>query len=381
MKKHLLYYVVLLGISLILGLSLIGCSSDNTTNPTGGGSGNNSGNDTNPPKSGGGFGVSGLLFENNLVMWFRENSGDRSELFPQMYFTRVDAANFPVWGTFPIDQVVSGGVPRDGILALVEPRFVQPNSSELSYLSDSDLVLGAVINGQAKAYPENIFWWHEIANDIIGGVPVIMTLCPLTGTGLLFRAPADGNTVDQLELLPVIETTWEMWKQLYPETIVISENAGNRNYSLYPYGGYRNENSSPLFPIATRPIDRRYPPKHTVLGLLVGEAQKAYPFARLEEKPVVNDHVNGTDVLIVSDLNARLAIPYDRAVNGQVLSFNLNSEDPFQMKDSKTGSVWNIKGEAISGQLVGTRLKQISAYTAFWFAWSTFWPQSQVFEN
>ena len=51
------------------------------------------------------------------------------------------------------------------------------------------------------------------------------------------------------------------------------------------------------------------------------------------------------------------------------------------MTDYKTGSIWNIKGEAISGELAGVRLRQIPAYNAFWFAWSIFWPQTQVFEN
>ena len=56
------------------------------------------------------------------------------------------------------------------------------------YLSDRDLVLGVVINGEARAYPLNIGWWHEIVNDKIGGRPISVTFCPLTGTGLVFDA-------------------------------------------------------------------------------------------------------------------------------------------------------------------------------------------------
>ncbi|MDL1879062.1 DUF3179 domain-containing protein, partial [Cytophagia bacterium CHB2] len=156
MKKHLFYF-------LLVSLSLCAaCNNDNSANPL---------DDKNSNGSSGkaGFGVSGLLFENNLVMWDREHQGSRSELFPQMYFTRADAANFPTWNTFPSSQMVSGGVPRDGIPALTNPKFVEPASSEASYLRDTDIVLGTVINGEAKAYPENILWWHEIVNDAIGG--------------------------------------------------------------------------------------------------------------------------------------------------------------------------------------------------------------------
>ncbi len=111
MKKLFFYFLA------ISSLLLVSCNSDQPL-------GSNDG--ANPSKSG--FGVSGLLFENNLVMWDRENQGSRSELFPQMYFTRADAADFPTWDTFPSNQMVSGGPPRDGIPALTNPRIVSSTS-------------------------------------------------------------------------------------------------------------------------------------------------------------------------------------------------------------------------------------------------------------
>ncbi len=356
---------------LVTLFALWGCSSSDSSN----------GNIVTPgPTTKTGFGVSGLLFENNLVMWFRETDGKQSELFPQMYYTRADADNFPVWNNFPQDDVVSGGVPRDGIPALVNPLFVSANSNDADYLADDDLVLGVVINGEIKAYPHNILWWHEIANDVIGGEKIIATLCPLTGTGMIFKAPADGNTARELELLPVIETTWRNWQKLYPNTRVISKNTGvNRNYTQYPYNNYRVENTNPLFSLRTGNIDTRFLPKHNLLGLRVGDQQKAYPFSRLDGKPVVNDTFNGLDVLIVSDLPERLAIPYERRVDGQNLTFRVTATAPFAMKDDQTQTTWNIKGEATSGPLAGSRLKQIPAHNAFWFAWAVFWPQTLVF--
>ncbi|MFQ5628272.1 MAG: DUF3179 domain-containing (seleno)protein, partial [bacterium] len=231
-------------------LFLSACKGDSPT-----GTNDGSGSGITPPSenlSSQGFGVSGLLFENNLVMWDRESGGSRNELFSQMYFTRLDASDFPVWGTFPSRFLVSGGVPRDGIPALVEPRFVPVGSIELDYLHDDDLILGAVINRVPKAYPENILWWHEIINDNIGGVDVVMTLCPLTGTGMLFRSPANTDNVDELELLPVVETTWKKWRELYPNTTALSKDTRfNRDYTAYPYASYRDENVPPLFGIHT----------------------------------------------------------------------------------------------------------------------------------
>lgn len=367
--------LILIATSFIL---ISGCSNNLPTNSAGGGNSGFTPHDENLTNTG--FGVSGLLFENNLVMWDRENDGSRNELFSQMYFTRLDASDFPVWGAFPSRYLVSGGVPRDGIPALVDPRFVTAGSIELDYLHNDDLVLGAVINGVVKAYPENILWWHEIINDNIGGVDVIMTLCPLTGTGMLFRAPANSNNVDRLELLPVVETTWQKWREMYPNTQAVSKNTNyNRDYTVYPYSTYRDENVPPLFGIRTSPIDSRFPPKHTILGLIFDDVQKAYPFSRLEDNPVINDHVNGREILIVSQLNARLAVPYDRAIDDNVLTFRIEKTEPFTISDNETGSLWDIKGHAISGPLNGKQLDQLPAHNAFWFAWSVFWPQTLVF--
>lgn len=97
--NHLSYMIKTLGLLVsLVSLGFWGCNED-TVNPNGGGN-------TNVPTVG--FGVSGLLFENNLVMYFRGNDGSSSELFPQTYFTRSDAQNYPVWGQFPLNLVVSG---------------------------------------------------------------------------------------------------------------------------------------------------------------------------------------------------------------------------------------------------------------------------------
>ena len=146
----------------------------------------------------------------------------------------------------------SGGVPRDGIPAMTNPQVVAPQ--EAHYLSDSDLVLGVVINGEARAYPHNLGWKHEIVNDQLGGQYICVTFCPLTSTGLVFDGTApDSSQIElgvsgmlinsnlvmydrrdeetlypqmiyagisgkhrgqSLTLLPVVETTWGLWRGL-----------------------------------------------------------------------------------------------------------------------------------------------------------------------
>ena len=73
--------------------------------------------------------------------------------------------NFLNVASFPSNQVVSGCSGADCIPALTDPSSVGAGDSGASYLVESDIVLGVVINGEAKAYPHNIGWWHEIVND------------------------------------------------------------------------------------------------------------------------------------------------------------------------------------------------------------------------
>jgi hypothetical protein len=81
----------------------------------------------------------------------------------------------------PLDQIVSGGPPLDGIPSIDDPKFISIQDAN-KYLEDSELVLGLSINGDVRAYPLQILVWHEIVNDNIGSVPVAVTYCPLCFT-------------------------------------------------------------------------------------------------------------------------------------------------------------------------------------------------------
>ena len=70
-------------------------------------------------------------------------------------------------------EILSGGPPKDGIPAILEPKFVAPGNA--AYLEDSDDVIGLKIGNESKAYPIKILNWHEVVNDTIGGVPVAVT--------------------------------------------------------------------------------------------------------------------------------------------------------------------------------------------------------------
>jgi hypothetical protein len=73
----------------------------------------------------------------------------------------------------PQKEILSGGPPKDGIPAILEPKFL--NADQATFLKDSDQIIGVKIGGIAKAYPIKILNWHEVVNDTIDIVPVAVT--------------------------------------------------------------------------------------------------------------------------------------------------------------------------------------------------------------
>jgi hypothetical protein len=73
--------------------------------------------------------------------------------------------------TIPLEDIMSGGPPRDGIPALTNPRYVKVGDAE--FMKDNEQVLGVYLNGIARAYPTRILSWHELVNDEFGDLPVL----------------------------------------------------------------------------------------------------------------------------------------------------------------------------------------------------------------
>jgi len=87
--------------------------------------------------------------------------------------------------SIPLKEILDGGPPKDGIPALYDPEFV--SAREANFLQQQDRILGLEINGEAKAYPIKILNWHELVNDHVGGKAVLVSYCPLCGTGMAYN--------------------------------------------------------------------------------------------------------------------------------------------------------------------------------------------------
>jgi len=249
--------------------------------------------------------------------------------------------------TIPLDEIRQGGPPKDGIPAILTPTFVE--AREATFLQAQDRVLGFTRGGEAKAYPINILNWHEVVNDTINGQPVVITYCPLCGSGIGFHRQVKGKTYtfgvsgllyqsdmlmydhqteslwSQLEMTAVAgpltgavlshvfleHTTWEAWRQDHPTTKVLSTQTGHRrDYSRDPYLGYAGRMDL-MFPVNHE--NNLHHPKEWVVGVEVDGVAKAYPFVELDKTSgQIRDQVKGSTIFIEFDPQARSAVVFDR---------------------------------------------------------------------
>lgn len=219
--------------------------------------------------------------------------------------------------TIPVDEIHSGGPPRDGIPSIDKPRFEGVEAAD-RWLKAGDVVISLSLEGERRAYPLRILVWHEIVNDRFGERPVAVTYCPLCGTAMAFDARVDGSRrtfgvsgllynsdvlmYDRqteslwsqlamkavsgpaegtpLELLPSVHMEWGKWKETYPQGRVLSRKTGSsRNYGRTPYKSYEKTERL-MFP--ARKYRDELKNKTWIVGLHLGDYSAAFPLGELK---------------------------------------------------------------------------------------------------
>lgn len=308
-----------------------------------------------------------------------------------------------------LQQGCPGG--KDCIPSIDDPQFQSADSA--TWLRPNDTVIGVEIDGETKAYPLRILNVHEIVNDDLAGRPIAVTYCPLCRSGLVFSRRAAGTELEfgvsgqlhnanlvmydrqtetywsqvegeavvgplvpeRLEPLPSSITTWRQWREAHPDTRVLSRNTGiypSETYETNPYAGY--ENSSRVGP-GVDEVDGRLPPKEIVHGVTVGETAKAYPEDIVTERDVINDEVGGVQVVVLEDQRDGGVDVFVRRIDTESLTYSLEDDS---LVDGD-GNRWSFDGEALEGPHEGEQLERLPTHGFFWFAWSSFHPETDIY--
>lgn len=124
-----------------------------------------------------------------------------------------------------LSEIFSGGPPKDGIPSIDDPSFVAVDEADLP---DIEPVIGFGVGDDMRAYPLRVMMWHEIVNDVVGGVPVAVTFCPLCNASMVFDRRVDGQVLDfgttgklrHSDLVMYDRQSESWWQQFLGEAIV-----------------------------------------------------------------------------------------------------------------------------------------------------------------
>jgi hypothetical protein len=328
-------------------------------------------------------------------------------------------------------DIVAGGPPPDGIPPIDRPRFQAAGT--VDWLAAAEPVAVVELGGDAKAYPLQILVWHEIVNDIVGGVPVTVTYCPLCNTAVTFRRPTVAGKVttfgtsgrlyrsnlvmydratrslwpqalgvavtgeltgQRLQRIATQLVAWRDFRVAFPSGRVLSRDTGHRRpYGENPYPLYDRKGSQP-FLFDGRP-DGRLDAVERVLGVSQGDQHLAVPYLRLAGRAqggvaAANLELGGAPMLVLwrsgvtSALDRRriaasrdvgAAAAFSRRVGGRALTFHARGG---RVTDQQTGSTWDQFGRAVAGPLTGTQLAPATAMDSFWFDWAAFHPDTAI---
>ncbi len=181
-----------------------------------------------------------------------------------------------------------------------------------------------------------------------------------------------------LEIVPVLQTTWQQWLRLHPTTLVLNKRA---RYQTDSYEGYYRGGSTGIIGESNK--DRRLAGKDMILGIDLGGVAKAYPFKAIASQEVINDFFADNPVLVTFDQASETGSAFDRTVEGNPLTFRVGQETVdglLLLRDEQTDSTWQpLTGRAIDGPLIGKALTRLPSFYAFWFAWSDFHPDTESY--
>jgi hypothetical protein len=291
------------------------------------------------------------------------------------------------------------------------PTAITFKDSANNKVDGKKLVVGVVINGEAKAYPIQVIGYHHQVRDSIGKEPVMVTYCTVCRTGRVFSPVVNGKLEDfrlvgmdhfnamfedasskswwrqatgvaiagkmkgqALKELPSQQTSLSAWLRKYPRSLILQpDTVFNKQYASLQHfddGTTKDE------------LEKRdsasWAFKSWVIGVDYGGASKAYDWNQLVENRILHDSFPGLPLVITIEKDtASFHVLQRSSAQGESLHFVLNNTEG--MTDINTGSLWSLDGSCVSGPLQGQKLPVVQASQEFWHSWRTFHPNTSKF--
>ncbi len=330
-------------------------------------------------------------------------------------------------------------LPRASFPSIDTPAFVNKKVG-LKMFFKTEPVLAVEIGGKSKAYPLNMLSFHEISNDVLSGIPILPSYCPLCNSAVVYdrRSNINGKPQvlsfevsgmlrfsgmvildketetwwqqsmgkalvgelagTQLKTIPSLVLSVEEYFKNFPQGLILSKETGYPKIKEeYGKNVYKKYDSIGHLPYAhffkAAEIDPRLPAMERIVDVSDGHFSKIYPFSILRNMGVVNDHFKTKDLVIFYEGGALshldnydlshskevgTANAFNANLDGDVLIFKKEGAD---FIDMQTYSKWSITGRCLSGKLKGKQLQIESHSNHFAFSWLKFHPKTEIYTH
>jgi hypothetical protein len=219
--------------------------------------------------------------------------------------------------TIDLTELMSGGPPKDGIPAIFIPKF-ETQSEAGNWLNYKEPVIALEINEEAKAYPLSILIWHEIVNDKIDNVPIVVSFCPLCYSAIVYDRRVNGvepyfgvsGLLRMSDLVMYDNVTESFWQQFTGEAIV-GDMVGSKLVFIpaqiisfeqfkdaYPNGIVLSNDIDQSPFLYKEELDRRLPPNEKVIAIKEEGFLKAYPYSITIKEKVINDKIDENHIVV-----------------------------------------------------------------------------------
>ena len=335
---------------------------------------------------------------------------------------RTDWSNYIL---HPDSLTVTGD--RDRIPSLDAPKF-ETIASASRWLSDREPVAVVSIDGDVRAYPIQIMSVHDIANDVVGETPVVVTFCILCGSAMAFDRRFEGQLLEfsyagalnnsnlvmydrqtetlwgqavgegligefagkRLTFVPAPVMSFKEFRENQPDGRVLSRDTGfDREYGRGRLTDY--DTAPPIARVFRWNVDQRLEAKERVMVIEHGDDIVAVPYSALSDRRVVATEVGGEEYVVLwgpgtasiyaertaDGIDVGAAIAYSPVVDGRRLRFRAAEQDG-RFTDRETGSTWTLAGHAVEGPLAGRALEPAMHGVHFWFVWAAYRPETRV---
>jgi len=330
-------------------------------------------------------------------------------------------------------------LPRRTFPIIDTPAFVNKDVG-LKMFIKTEPVISVEIDGKAKAYTMNMFSSHELSNDVLVGIPILPSYCPLCNSAVVYdrrhningqekvltfevsgmlrhsgmvifdteteswwqqsmgKAIVGDLAGEQLKVIPSLILSVEEFFDNYPDGQILSKETDHtRSMERYGKNVYRKYDSIGNLPYAryfkVDEIDSRLPAMERLIDIQDGEFSKIYSFTILKEKGVLNDTFKSKNIVIFFQEGARshldeynleeareigTATVFNASIDGRLLTFKKKEGRFF---DTQTKSEWMISGKCIAGPLKGKQLSIEPHSNHFAFSWLKFHPNTEIYQD